>query len=86
MEDIDCVTYTSIVDNLMYVMVCTRPDISQVVIVLSQFRVNPGHEHWVVVKRVFMYLRGNFEYSIFYHDDISRDQYSVDMKGYADSN
>jgi hypothetical protein len=34
---------------------------------------NLRHEHWVAVKRVFMYLQGTLEYSICYHGDISGD-------------
>lgn len=30
-----CVSYTSVIGSLMYVMVCTRPDLAQVVIVVS---------------------------------------------------
>ena len=46
---------------------------------------NSGHEHWVVVKRVFKYLRGTLEYSICYHGNISGDQQSVDAQGYVNS-
>jgi ATP-binding cassette subfamily B (MDR/TAP) protein 1 len=67
----DYVSYTSAVGSLMYGMVCTRPYIAQKVGVLIQFMVNPGCEYWVVVKRVFMYLQGTYEYSIHYHSVVS---------------
>jgi hypothetical protein len=38
-EDMACVPYASVVGILMYVMVCTRPDISHAVGVLSRNRV-----------------------------------------------
>ena len=36
-EDMYCVPYASVVGNLMYAMVCTRPDIAHVVGVLSRY-------------------------------------------------
>ncbi|KAH9304735.1 hypothetical protein KI387_009139, partial [Taxus chinensis] len=44
------VPYASAVGSLMYVMVCTRPDIAQVVGVVSRYMANPGKEHWKVVQ------------------------------------
>ena len=41
LEDTIFVPYASVVGSLMYGMVCTRPDISQVVGVLCQFMANP---------------------------------------------
>ena len=40
-------------------MVCTRPDIAHAVGVVSRFMVNPGKDHWEVVKWIFRYLRGS---------------------------
>jgi hypothetical protein len=39
------VPYSSVVDILMYVMVCTRPDIAHAVGVVSRYMNNPGKEH-----------------------------------------
>ena len=60
------VPYASAVGSLMYVMVCTRPDIAHAVGVLSRFMSNPGKEHWTTVKRVFRYLRGTSDYGLCY--------------------
>ena len=38
---------------LMYAMVCTRPNISHAVGVVSKYMENPGKEHWNAVKCVF---------------------------------
>eukprot|EP00253_Pinus_taeda_P033780 PITA_33780 len=51
-EDMSRVPYASVVDSLMYAMVCTRPDIAHAVRVLSRFMSKLGKEHWTVVKRV----------------------------------
>ena len=40
------VPYTSAVGSLMYVMVCTRPDITHVMGFVSRFMSNPGRQDW----------------------------------------
>ena len=44
------VPYASDVGSLMYAMVCTRPDITHVVGIISRFLSNPGREHWNAAK------------------------------------
>jgi len=44
-EDMSHVPYASAVSSLMYLMVCTRPDISHAVRVLSRFMSKPRKEH-----------------------------------------
>jgi len=56
MEYMRRVPYQSAVRSLMYAIVCTRPNISQVVGVLSKYMSNPGRVHWDAIKRVFRYL------------------------------
>ena len=50
--------YASAVGSLMYVMVCTRPDIAHVVGVIRRYLSHQGIEHWNVVKWILRYLRG----------------------------
>ena len=57
-EDMRRVSYASAVESLMYVMVCTRPDIAYAVGVVSRFLSNPGRQHWEAVKWIMRYLRG----------------------------
>ena len=49
-KDIVSTIYSLVVGSLMYTMVCTRPDIAHAVGVVSRFMVNPGKDHWEVVK------------------------------------
>jgi len=49
------VSYASIVGILMYTMVCTRPNIAQVVEVVSKYMNNPRKGHWEVVKWILRY-------------------------------
>ncbi|KAL4573531.1 hypothetical protein LXL04_020341 [Taraxacum kok-saghyz] len=60
------VPYSSAVGNLMYAMVCTRPDISQAVGVISQFMSNPGKDHWEGVKWLLRYLKGTSDVCLIY--------------------
>ena len=43
MQDKD---YRGVVGSLMYLMICTRPDLAYLVQQLSQFLTNPGAKHW----------------------------------------
>ena len=75
------VPYASAVGSLMYVMVCTRPDIAHAVGVLSMYMMTPGKEHWIAIKRVFRYLHGMTDFAIYYHGN-SKD---VGVHGFVDS-
>ena len=61
-EDMSNVPYASTVGCLMYVMVCTRPDLVQAVSQVSKFMAKPGKQHWEVVKWIFRYLKGTSSY------------------------
>ena len=51
----------------MYAMVCTRPDISHAVGVVSKYMENPGKEHWNAVK--WVYLSGTSDYCITFNSN-----------------
>jgi len=44
-EKMPHVPYSSAVGSLMYAMVCTRPDLSHAISVVSHFMHNPGKDH-----------------------------------------
>jgi len=44
------VPYASAVGSLMYAMVCTRPDLSQVISMVSRYMHDPKKRHWEAVK------------------------------------
>ena len=81
-EHMGRVPYASAVGSVMYAMVCTRPDISQAVSVVSRYMANPGKGHWEAVKWILRYLKGTSDIGLLYGRDktISRD-----MVGYVDS-
>ena len=51
----------SAIGNLMYVMVCTGPDIAHAVRVVNRYLFNPGKEHWNAVKWILKNLKGTFK-------------------------
>jgi hypothetical protein len=60
-EDIEYmsrVPYSSAVGSLMYAMVCSRPDLSYAMSLVSRYLADPGKEHWRAVQWIFRYLRG----------------------------
>jgi hypothetical protein len=60
------VLYSSAVGNLMYAMICTRPDLAHVVSVVSRFMHNPGKEHWNAVKWILRYLKGTANFRLLF--------------------
>jgi hypothetical protein len=44
------VLYSSVVSSLMYVMVCSRPDLSYAISLVSRYMANPSKEHWNAIK------------------------------------
>ena len=55
-EQMKNIPYASIVGSMMYVQVCTRPDIAFVVSMLGKYQSNPGMDHWGAAKKVLRYL------------------------------
>ena len=72
------IPYTSAVGSLMYVMLCTRPDICFAVSMVSRYQSDPGEEHWTTVKLIFKYLQRTRDYMLVYHDE------SLESIGYTD--
>ena len=75
------VPYTNAVGCLMYLMVCTRPNISLVVSVVSRYVAYLGKEHWNAVKWIFRYLTGTHDFGILFDQ-----RASTEAVGYVDSN
>lgn len=57
-QDMSSVPYASVVGSLMYIMLCTRPDLSHSISVLSMFMSDRGIQHWEMLKRLLRYLVG----------------------------
>ncbi|TYK09546.1 gag/pol protein [Cucumis melo var. makuwa] len=65
-EDMRCIPYVSIVDSLMYAMLCTRLDICYAVGIVSRYQSNPGLDHWTTVKIILKYLKRMRDYMFAY--------------------
>ena len=71
--------YSELVGSLLYLSVCTRPDISQAMGVLSRYMANPSMEHWTAAKGVLCYTAGSLQTGILYGGG------NTAMEGYCDS-
>lgn len=76
----DNTLYRSAIGSLMYLMLCTRPDIAFAVGKLSQYCENPSSSHWKAVKRVYRYIKGTKDMGIQFGPSTS----SI-IIGYSDS-
>ena len=63
-EAVEQQQYQSLIGSLMYLSVCTRPDIAYVVSTLARFSSKPNKSHWTAAKRVPRYLKGTADYGI----------------------
>ena len=68
-EYMETIPYASVVGSVMYVMLCTRPNICCSVGIVSRYQSNPGREHWTAVKHILKYLRRMRDYMLVYHGD-----------------
>ena len=74
------VPYASFVRSWMYAMVCTRPDITHAVAVVSRYMSHPRIEHWNAIKWILRYLRGTSSKCLYFGGS------TTDLQRYADSN
>ena len=58
--------YAEAVGALMYLAVCSRPDISYVVSHMARYMGAPTKEHWPLIKGIFQYLNGTVDYGLTY--------------------
>jgi hypothetical protein len=60
------VPYSAAVGSLLYLAMCTRPDLSHAVGMLSRFVSKPKIQHWNALKGVLRYLRGTVDMGLLY--------------------
>lgn len=66
---------------LMYLMLCTRPDISSSVNIISRYINKNNEEVWRNLKRILRYLKGTINLKLTY----TKSNYINILKGYVDS-
>ena len=72
--------YVRVLESLMYVMNCTRPDIACVISKLSRYTSNSNHNNWLAMKRDLGYLDDTKNYALHYN------RYLAVLEGYSDAN
>ena len=75
------VPYSNAVGSLMYAMVCTRPDISHAVGIVSRYMHNPGKGHWQAVKWLLRYIQKTVNVGLLFERG---DTLGQGMIGYVD--
>ena len=81
------ILYASAVGSLIYVMLCTRPNICFAIVVINRFQSNPGLDYWVAVKYILKYLKRTRNYMLVYFgaDMILRGYMDFDFQTDVDS-
>ena len=78
------VPYRSVIGSLMYLMICTRPDLGFAVGRLSQYCEEPLSRQWNAVKRVYRYVKGTQNMGVV-HNAKSETSSDAPIVGYCDS-
>jgi hypothetical protein len=77
--DTDIYPYSQLVGSMMYLAVCTRPDIAYAVGALARFMAKPTTVHWQAAKGVLRYLSGTTDYGITFGPG------ELELLGYCDA-
>jgi hypothetical protein len=51
-EKMKTVPYASAIGYIMYVILCTLPDMSYALSMTSRYQKDPGEDHWTAVKNI----------------------------------
>nr|GEV87898.1 retrovirus-related Pol polyprotein from transposon TNT 1-94 [Tanacetum cinerariifolium] len=81
-ERMSKVPYANVVGSLMYLMVCTRPNITYVVSIVSRYLANPCKTQWEVVKWILKFLKRTAYVGLVYGRDQGK---HVDVDGFVDA-
>jgi hypothetical protein len=73
-------SYSEVIGSLMYLAVCTRPDISQAVGALARYMACPTEEHMRAAKHVLGYIAGTKECGLCFGGDGT-----LQLQGFADA-
>lgn len=84
--DLDEHSYSQLIGSLMYLSICTRPDIAQAVGALARYMAKPTNMHWQAAKGVLRYIAGTADYGIMFGTSTRLDTYcDADYAGDIDS-
>jgi hypothetical protein len=74
------IPYTSTIGSVMYVMICTHPDVSYALSAMSRYQSNYGDAYWTMVKNILKYLRRTKEAFVVFGGEEE-----LVVKGYIDA-
>ncbi|KAL8147454.1 hypothetical protein AgCh_004963 [Apium graveolens] len=74
------VPYASAIGSIMYVMICTRLDVSYALSMTRRYQSNPSEGHWTAVKNIRKYLKRTKDSFLVYGGDEK-----LVVKGYTDA-
>jgi len=60
------ILYANVIGSVMYLMVCTRPNLAHPISTLSKFMSDPGPKYWEALKWLLRYLKGSYDISLVY--------------------
>jgi hypothetical protein len=58
------ISFQNVIKNLMYAMVCIRPNITHAMGVVNWIMANPRQSHWIVVKQIFHHLKSTMDFGL----------------------
>ena len=80
------ITYASVIGSIKYVMLCTKHIVYLAMSLERGYHIDPGVDHWTVVKVILSYLRGLRKYfSVMDVIEFVVKSY-IDVSFYADPN
>ena len=77
------VPYSNVVEFLMYILVCTHPNLAYYISMVSRYMSNRRKVHWQVVNKILRYLRGTSRLGLLYGDGLAKGGV---VKGFVDLN
>ncbi|KAL2243462.1 UNVERIFIED_CONTAM: Retrovirus-related Pol polyprotein from transposon TNT 1-94 [Sesamum indicum] len=81
-EKMSKVPYSNVIGSIMFLMVCSQPDIIYAISCLNRYMSNPGPPHWEALKCLLRYVRGSIDIGITF----SKFSDNIQLIGYVDSN
>ena len=77
--------YSELIGSLLYLAVCTRPDIAQAVGALARYMAKPSTAHWQAGLSVLRYIAGTADYGINFTGNFSDTSPTLHLLGYCDA-
>ena len=83
-REMSSIPYANIVGSIMYIMICTRPNVAHAISVASRYMSNHGKEHWNALKWILKYLKGSVDVGLHFGGG-GWSRGDVALRGYCDS-